>query len=73
VQVNSTVENIASKIKRQVDDLDRASGNEVTGLTVDGIPVDSYITRQAHWFLEDLKPSSLSTYWWDSKEAFLEH
>lgn len=45
MQVSSTVENIAAKIRRQLDDLDRAGGNEVTALSVDGIPVDSYITR----------------------------
>eukprot|EP00243_Klebsormidium_subtile_P002751 TRINITY_DN15550_c0_g1_i1.p1 TRINITY_DN15550_c0_g1~~TRINITY_DN15550_c0_g1_i1.p1 ORF type:complete len:377 (+),score=82.76 TRINITY_DN15550_c0_g1_i1:396-1526(+) len=45
VKVSSTVENIAGKIRRQLDDLDRTGGNEVTALSVDGIPVDSYITR----------------------------
>ncbi|GKV40678.1 hypothetical protein SLEP1_g48288 [Rubroshorea leprosula] len=42
---NSFVEGVSHKIRRQTEELQRTSGVETTALTVDGIPVDSYLTR----------------------------
>ncbi|CAM8898591.1 hypothetical protein QQ045_028464 [Rhodiola kirilowii] len=42
---NSFVEGVSHKIRRQIEELERAAGVESTGLTVDGVPVDSYLTR----------------------------
>ena len=33
------------KIRRQIEDLERVGGVEPGTLTVDGVPVDSYLTR----------------------------
>lgn len=44
-QSNSFVEGVSHKIRRQIEDLERVSGVESTSLTVDGVPVDSYLTR----------------------------
>ena len=33
------------KIRRQIEELERGSGGESNALTVDGVPVDSYLTR----------------------------
>ncbi|PIA39467.1 hypothetical protein AQUCO_02600131v1 [Aquilegia coerulea] len=44
---NNFVEGVSNKIKRQIEDLERISGGESTALTVDGVPVDSYLTRFA--------------------------
>lgn len=45
VQSNTFVEGVSHKIRRQVEELERASGVETGALTVDGVPVDSYLTR----------------------------
>ncbi|GAB4826358.1 V-type proton ATPase subunit C, variant 3 [Ancistrocladus abbreviatus] len=42
---NSFVESVTHKIRRQIDDLERLSGIEAGALTVDGVPIDSYLTR----------------------------
>ncbi|KAL9251530.1 V-type proton ATPase subunit C-like protein [Drosera capensis] len=42
---NSFVEGVTHKIRRQIEELERSSGVEAGALTVDGIPVDSYLTR----------------------------
>ncbi|GAB4858254.1 V-type proton ATPase subunit C [Ancistrocladus abbreviatus] len=42
---NSFVEGVTHKIRRQIEDLERSSGVEAGALTVDGVPVDSYLTR----------------------------
>lgn len=42
---NTFVEGVSHKIKRQIEDLERVSGVESSSLTVDGVPVDSYLTR----------------------------
>ncbi|XXG49733.1 hypothetical protein AAC387_Pa02g3826 [Persea americana] len=42
---NTFVEGVSHKIRRQVEELERASGVETGALTVDGVPVDSYLTR----------------------------
>lgn len=45
VQSNSFVEGVSHKIRRQIEDLERVSGVVSSSLTVDGVPVDSYLTR----------------------------
>ncbi|XP_057970239.1 V-type proton ATPase subunit C [Malania oleifera] len=42
---NSFVEGVTHKIRRQIEELERVSGVESSSLTVDGVPVDSYLTR----------------------------
>ncbi|XP_068665476.1 V-type proton ATPase subunit C-like [Aristolochia californica] len=42
---NSFIEGVSHKIRRQVEELERVSGIESSPLTVDGVPVDSYLTR----------------------------
>ncbi|CAN0870171.1 V-type proton ATPase subunit C [Linum grandiflorum] len=42
---NSFLEAVSHKIRRQIEDLERISGTESNALTVDGVPVDSYLTR----------------------------
>ncbi|KAG5051009.1 hypothetical protein JHK87_003207 [Glycine soja] len=42
---NSFVEGVSHKIRRQIEELERVSGVVSSGLTVDGVPVDSYLTR----------------------------
>ncbi|KAK9278097.1 hypothetical protein L1049_027655 [Liquidambar formosana] len=42
---NSFVEGVSHKIRRQIEELERVSGVETSALTVDGVPVDSYLTR----------------------------
>ncbi|RDX97434.1 V-type proton ATPase subunit C, partial [Mucuna pruriens] len=42
---NNFVEGVTHKIRRQIEELERASGVNSGGLTVDGVPVDSYLTR----------------------------
>ena len=39
------VETITHKVRRQIDDLERASNADSSALSVDGVPIDSYITR----------------------------
>ncbi|KAL2662760.1 hypothetical protein AAZV13_02G059200 [Glycine max] len=45
VKSNSFVEGVSHKIRRQIEELERVSGVVSSGLTVDGVPVDSYLTR----------------------------
>ncbi|ERN06184.1 hypothetical protein AMTRI_Chr06g192430 [Amborella trichopoda] len=45
VKSNSFVEGVSHKLRRQIEELERSSGVETGTLTVDGVPVDSYITR----------------------------
>ncbi|BAU01729.1 hypothetical protein LR48_Vigan10g173200 [Vigna angularis] len=47
VKSNNFVEGVSHKIRRQIDDLERVSGAVTSSLTVDGVPVDSYLTRFA--------------------------
>ncbi|XVF16119.1 hypothetical protein REPUB_Repub10bG0003900 [Reevesia pubescens] len=42
---NSFIEGVSHKIRRQIEELERVSGLESNALTVDGVPVDSYLTR----------------------------
>ncbi|KAG1346326.1 V-type proton ATPase subunit C [Cocos nucifera] len=42
---NAFIEGVSHKIRRQIEELERASGVEGGALTVDGVPVDSYLTR----------------------------
>ncbi|KAM3713215.1 hypothetical protein ACB098_01G240100 [Castanea mollissima] len=42
---NSFVEGVSHKIRRQIEELERVSGVESNALSVDGVPVDSYLTR----------------------------
>uniref|UniRef100_A0A2N9EGS8 V-type proton ATPase subunit C n=1 Tax=Fagus sylvatica TaxID=28930 RepID=A0A2N9EGS8_FAGSY len=42
---NSFVEGVSHKIRRQIEELERVSGVESNALTIDGVPVDSYLTR----------------------------
>lgn len=54
VQSNSFVEGVSHKIRRQIEELERVSGGESSALTVDGVPVDSYLTRWFVWVSVDL-------------------
>lgn len=45
MQSNNFVEGVSHKIRRQIEELERVAGVETTALTVDGVPVDSYLTR----------------------------
>lgn len=45
LQSNSFMEGVSHKIRRQIEELERISGVVSSGLTVDGVPVDSYLTR----------------------------
>ncbi|XP_057459780.1 V-type proton ATPase subunit C-like [Actinidia eriantha] len=42
---NAFIEGVSHKIRRQIEELERVSGVISTSLTVDGVPVDSYLTR----------------------------
>ncbi|CAI9097125.1 OLC1v1033460C1 [Oldenlandia corymbosa var. corymbosa] len=42
---NSFIEGVSHKIRRQIEELERVSGVLSSSLTVDGVPVDSYLTR----------------------------
>ncbi|XP_059641032.1 V-type proton ATPase subunit C-like isoform X1 [Cornus florida] len=42
---NSFIEAVSHKIRRQIEELERVSGVLSSSLTVDGVPVDSYLTR----------------------------
>ncbi|KAL0917895.1 hypothetical protein M5K25_012999 [Dendrobium thyrsiflorum] len=42
---NTFIEGVSHKIRRQIEDLERASGIDSLALTVDGVPVDTYLTR----------------------------
>ncbi|KAK4395547.1 V-type proton ATPase subunit C [Sesamum angolense] len=39
------IEGVSHKIRRQIEELERVSGVVSSSLTVDGVPVDSYLTR----------------------------
>ncbi|CAK9177465.1 unnamed protein product [Ilex paraguariensis] len=45
VKSNSFIEGVSQKIRRQIEELERVSGVVSSSLTVDGAPVDSYLTR----------------------------
>ncbi|KAG6621780.1 hypothetical protein I3842_Q002700 [Carya illinoinensis] len=45
IKSNSFVEGVTHKIRRQIEEMERLSGVESNALTVDGVPVDSYLTR----------------------------
>ena len=45
MQSNIFIEGVSHKIRRQIEDLERAGAVEPGTLTVDGVPVDSYLTR----------------------------
>lgn len=45
IQSNSFIEGVSHKIRRQIEELERVSGMESNALTVDGVPIDSYLTR----------------------------
>ncbi|KAF5932702.1 hypothetical protein HYC85_028873 [Camellia sinensis] len=42
---NSFIEGVSHKIRRQIEELERVSGVVSSSLTVDGVSVDSYLTR----------------------------
>ncbi|EPS62747.1 hypothetical protein M569_12043, partial [Genlisea aurea] len=42
---NSFIEGVSHKIRRQIEELEKISGVFSSSLTVDGVPVDSYLTR----------------------------
>lgn len=44
-QSNSFIEGVSHKIRRQIEELEKASGVEGGALTVDGVPVETYLTR----------------------------
>lgn len=53
LQANQVVETVTQKVRRQIDDLERASNSDnSSALSVDGVPIDSYITR--YWGYESL-------------------
>ncbi|KAL3655070.1 V-type proton ATPase subunit C [Castilleja foliolosa] len=45
LKANTFIEGVSHKIRRQIEDLERVSGVVSSSLTVDGVPVDSYLTR----------------------------
>eukprot|EP00475_Leptophrys_vorax_P044633 TRINITY_DN901_c0_g1_i1.p1 TRINITY_DN901_c0_g1~~TRINITY_DN901_c0_g1_i1.p1 ORF type:complete len:379 (+),score=11.34 TRINITY_DN901_c0_g1_i1:272-1408(+) len=47
VKASAHVEGVTNKIRRQIEELDRVSGAEAVPLTVDGVPVESYLTSFA--------------------------
>ncbi|CAN4085473.1 unnamed protein product [Withania somnifera] len=47
VKSNTFIEGVCSKTRRQIEELERVSGVLSSSLTVDGVPVDSYLTRFA--------------------------
>ncbi|KAL4575229.1 hypothetical protein LXL04_022071 [Taraxacum kok-saghyz] len=42
---NSFIEGCSHKIRRQIEDLEKVSGILASSLMVDGVPVDSYLTK----------------------------
>ncbi|KAB2055936.1 hypothetical protein E1A91_A11G072200v1 [Gossypium mustelinum] len=44
-KLNTFIEGVSQKIRRQIEELERVSGLESNALTVDGVPIDSYLTR----------------------------
>ncbi|KAJ3683363.1 hypothetical protein LUZ60_013590 [Juncus effusus] len=47
VKSNIFIEGVSHKIRRQIEELERVSSGEGGALTVDGVPVETYITRFA--------------------------
>ncbi|KAF9616253.1 hypothetical protein IFM89_029029 [Coptis chinensis] len=45
VKSNNFIEGVSNKIRRQIEEFERVSGVESSALSVDGVPVDSYLTR----------------------------
>uniref|UniRef100_A0A7C9CWU3 V-type proton ATPase subunit C n=1 Tax=Opuntia streptacantha TaxID=393608 RepID=A0A7C9CWU3_OPUST len=45
IKSNAFMEGVTQKIRRQIDELERSSGVNAGALTVDGVPIDSYLTR----------------------------
>ncbi|XP_020259223.1 V-type proton ATPase subunit C [Asparagus officinalis] len=45
VKSNAFIEGVSHKIRRQIEEFERVSGVDGGALTVDGVPVDSYLTR----------------------------
>ncbi|CAA0819640.1 V-type proton ATPase subunit C [Striga hermonthica] len=45
LKANNFIEGVSHKIRRQIEELERVSGVVSSSLTVDGVPVDSYLTR----------------------------
>ncbi|KAE8695701.1 V-type proton ATPase subunit C [Hibiscus syriacus] len=43
---NTFIEGVSHKIRRQIEELEKVSGLETNALTVDGVSVDSYLTRE---------------------------
>lgn len=52
LQSNAFIEGVSHKIRRQIEELERVSGVDGGALTVDGVPVDSYLTRSLYFLLE---------------------
>ncbi|XP_047316896.1 V-type proton ATPase subunit C [Impatiens glandulifera] len=44
---NAFIEGVSHKMRRQIEELERIAGVVSSSLTVDGVPVDSYLTRFA--------------------------
>eukprot|EP00850_Spirogloea_muscicola_P012026 SM000076S21847 [mRNA] locus=s76:491940:495057:+ [translate_table: standard] len=47
VKNNNFVEAVVHKIRRQLEDMEKAAGVEAGTLSVDGVPIESYLTRFA--------------------------
>ncbi|CAI5932668.1 unnamed protein product [Closterium sp. NIES-64] len=45
VKASAHVEGVANKMRRQIEELDRVQGTNSGALSVDGVPVDSYMTN----------------------------
>ncbi|GER29998.1 v-type proton ATPase subunit C [Striga asiatica] len=45
LKANNFIEGVSHKIRRQIEELERVSRVVSSSLTVDGVPVDSYLTR----------------------------
>ncbi len=39
------MEGVTHKVKRQIDELERVAIADSSALAVDGVPIDSYVTR----------------------------
>lgn len=50
-QSNAFIEGVSHKIRRQIEEMERAAGVDGGALTVDGVPVDSYLTRFLQFLL----------------------
>ncbi|XP_024976650.1 V-type proton ATPase subunit C-like isoform X2 [Cynara cardunculus var. scolymus] len=45
IKSNTFIETASHKIRRQIEDLEKVSGILSSSLTIDGVPVDSYLTK----------------------------